>query len=533
MQIDYRRVFRLFFFMAFALCFGRHNVFAINEKANRENVLHYDVSAPFGSLNPLDGGQSGASSVFPLLYSYLFIPNENGELEPDLAVRWSYDPDERAWTIYLRRDAFFHNGNPVTADDVRFSLEEAVRRYTSLSFDLVKSVTVASNESIVVTLTKDDPDVIQILSYFEIVPKPANRSTDGGMDAPIGSGPFKFWYRNGSTEVGLAPNDNYYLGPPALEGIVYHYQPDKEKSWARLLDGKTDIVQEMLPKDYEMIKDLGREFYFRVYTLDYYSILLYNIEDPLFSDPNVRLALSQSIDVDYIIRKILRGFGVRTSGPLGWSVQIAASRFCKYSPKKALELLHDAGWDFEPGSRFLSKDGRNFEFTIHLFDGSEIDRRVCEYIQLCFNEIGVKAHLAAEGFDRLSQRYQGNNDFQAVLTELLGSPSVPLLFSSIWDPTINGKCQAGCFNDPDLARLFTHMAHVAPSARRELLYEADDMIASLHPGTFLFHRKAVDAMSRRVVLPHAFSLMQGGIYRLKDATIKGVAVPTAGSFFFF
>ena len=534
MQKDYKRIFRLVFLAACALCLGRYNVLAVNGEASNENILHFDVAAPFVSLNPLDNVQSGGTSVFPLLYSHLFILTENGDLEPDLALRWRYNSDNYTWTIHLRQDAFFHNGKRVTADDVRFSLEQGFNRYKVMSFDLVKSVTVASDESIAVTLTKDNPDFIQVLSYFEIVPKPVNTQAGKEEEGPIGSGPFKFWYRNGSAEVGLAANDNYYLGPPALEGIIFHYQPDKEKSWARLLDGKTDIVEELLPKDYEMIRELKDKFYFHVYTLDYYSILLYNTKDTLFADPNVRLALSESIDVDHIIQKILRGFGVPASGPLGWRVQNAASRLREYSPKKALELLRDAGWDFEPGSRFLSKDGKYFEFTIYLFDGSEIDRRVCEYIQLCFNEIGVKAHLKAEGFDRLFQRYQGNSDFQAVLTEFLGSPSMPLFFSSLWDPTMSGKCQAGCFKDPDLTKLFIHMAHVGPStAGRELLYEADDMIASLHPGTFLFHRKAVDAMSRRVILPHAFSLMQWGIYRLKDATIRSADTSTAGGFFFF
>ena len=80
------------------------------------NTLRYDVAAPFGSLDPTAVDFGGSTFVFPMLYSYLFVPGDDGKFQPDLAIKWTFDPAPSSWTITLRDDAMFHNRRKVAAN---------------------------------------------------------------------------------------------------------------------------------------------------------------------------------------------------------------------------------------------------------------------------------------------------------------------------------------------------------------------------------------------------------------------------------
>ncbi|MBW2646678.1 MAG: hypothetical protein JRE23_10950, partial [Deltaproteobacteria bacterium] len=199
-----------------------------------ENILRYDVNAPFTSLNPTEVLGSGSNHIFPLLYSYLFVPNPSGELEPDLATKWTYDPMSFTWTIHLRKDALFHNKQPVTSKDIKFSLETPLRTISSSMSSLIDQIYLLSDTVICIRLKRNAPEFPKKIWDFEIIPK-SNGDKIDYYNHPIGSGPFKFAYRNGEKEVVLVANEDYYDGRPSMDGVVFYYQPDKEKAWTRLL----------------------------------------------------------------------------------------------------------------------------------------------------------------------------------------------------------------------------------------------------------------------------------------------------------
>jgi len=82
--------------------------------------------------------------------------------------------------------------------------------------------------------------------------------------------------------VVLEANKDYYAGCPAVNRIIFLFQPDREKAWTRLLAGETDIVQEISYKNFQMMRQYQERFYFNQYILRFYTILLYNTNDSLF-----------------------------------------------------------------------------------------------------------------------------------------------------------------------------------------------------------------------------------------------------------
>ncbi len=145
---------------------------SIETGSQNENVLRIDIPAPFGSLDPVKGSESGSSSVFPLLYSYLFVPDEDGQLEPDLAIRWDYDAASFTWTIYLRDNALFHDGRRLTTRDVDYSLGYSLEIWRPSVFGLIDRITLLTDTSLLIRLKRNDPDFPMKIWDMEIIPHP-------------------------------------------------------------------------------------------------------------------------------------------------------------------------------------------------------------------------------------------------------------------------------------------------------------------------------------------------------------------------
>jgi peptide/nickel transport system substrate-binding protein len=379
-----------------------------------------------------------------------------------------------------------------------------------------------SYNSICIYLKKDDPYFLGKIWDMAIVCHPDERKIDY-YHHPIGSGPFKFKSRKGEMQVVLEANEDYYHGRPSLDGIVFHFQQDKEKSWTRLLSGETDIIQEISPKNYEMMQQYEKQFYFDLYTLPWYTILLYNTIDPLFSDPNVRLALSHCIDREYIVTNILKVLARVAVGPMGVESPYRNPELkpVPYDPQNALMLLKKAGWRYDQKGRYLEKQGKKFEFTMLLFRESQIEKKVGQYIRLCLNDLGIRVHLKLVSYKELKRRFIRNTEFQAVLTEFRAVSRSPERLRELWSPRGSKQANAGCFDNPEVTCLINEaFDEKDPQRRKQIFHNIDLLITSLQPGTFLFHKTAIDVMSKRFKLKFPFSLTNDGIYRLRYACLE-------------
>lgn len=496
--------------------FGKNSV-----SSGGANVLYFDVPAPIGSLDPRDPFEAGGKCAFPLLYSRLFLVGADGRVGPELAVKWSYDPGELTWTIHLRRNAFFHDGRQVTAKDIAYSVERCSKEGVPVYRPETERSILLSETSIAFVLKWDDPDFLWKISRLDVLPADAPEWADS-VGPPVGSGPFRFDYRVGEDEVRLVANEDYYFGRPSLDAVVFRYVGDRERSWARLLADRTDIATEIYPKDREMMDRCRDKVRFNERVVKSYALLLYNVNDPLFSDSRVRRALSHAVDTGYIVKRLLRGFGVPACGPAGVGSPYAneGRQPLSYDPGKSRDLLKDAGWAPDKDSGCLSKGGKRFEFTLSIFEGDQTYKRVAEYIQLCFNDLGIRAHIETLPFRELVRRYNGNDEFQAVITELRGAYENPLPMACLWTAAYGCGSNVGCFEDGRVTEwLFRALREKDPARRRGLVRLADARIVSLQPATFLYHKTALDVISGRILVSSPFSYDFSHIYQLKDARI--------------
>lgn len=486
-----------------------------------ENILRYDVSEPFVSLDPGGSDASGSNHIHPLLFSYLFVPDSNGELQPDLAVHWSYNAENHKWTINLRKGVLFHDGQVFTSKDVKYSLKTNLSFSQPSSFLLIRRIELPTDETVCIALKKNDPEFLKKIWPIEILSENIGHRAENNH--PVGTGPFKFEYKNGQNRVFLSANENYFLGRPLLDGVIYFYQPDKEKSWTRLISGQTDVAAEISPKNYQMIRTYEDRFYFNHYILNAYAILLYNTHDPLFLNPDVRKAFSYAINKEYIVDNILKGYGIVAAGPMGVDTIYHTPEVLPipYNPKKALTLLEQAGWHYNNEMKCMAENGTCFEFEMLVFKEYQIEKKVARYIKLCLNDVGIRCHIQSVPFDKLVKRYRRNNDFQAVLTEFAGAGRCPEIVRDLWSSYPDAEPLAGGFEDRDVTERFNQFSEEQDHfLKKKLMFEIDTLMHELQPGTFLYHKTAIDVMSRRFRLSDPFSLTLEGIHSLRFAELK-------------
>ena len=487
------------------------------------NVLRIDVDYDFGPFTPHRVDASGSTYVFPFIYSFLFVPDPDGNLEPDLAVAWAYDPQNLTWRIDLRKDAFFHNGDRVTAADVVSSIQSVIEHRIQNLEVVIKNIKEINPYCLEVQMKEDDPALPDKIWDMSITPDPGRHPNLDLDNAPVGSGPFQFDRQIDDGRVMLLANERYYNGRPKIDQVVLHYIPDREKSWARLLKGETDIAGNIMPKNYDMIEQYRDRFYFDEYPNNYYTLVLYNIRLPLFENPLVRRALTHAIDRERMVSEMLGAMAEVVAGPMGnhspWHDPTLTP--LSYDPYLALEYLKKAGWTLDPDTQCLMNAGRAFEFNLLLPAGSETDLRIARLIKLNLNELGIRVRLKALPPDALYECYYRNTAFDAVLIEMSAIDRRPKEILGQWASSGETVSKAGGFNSPEATRLAGRVvAEKDPKTRKMLFQQFDRLIADLQPASFLFQKRYLDAMSRRFVLKYPFSFHYAGAYRFQYARLN-------------
>ena len=510
-------------FLALCSCADVQNGNGPNSTVDK-NTLNFDVSAPFYTLKPHENIYGGSSFVFPLLYSYLAIPDANGELQKELAESWFYDREKLVWTIRLKKTARFHDGTPLTSAAVIYSLIKGNYNLSLRSiWDNIDFVRAVSATSIEIGLKRDDPDLLVKIWDGEIIQQTPQQKHIDYYSNPVGSGAYKFANRDGNKRICLISNPDYYNTPPSIGQVCFHYEPDQEKTWARLLTGQTDAATNISPENIEIMTAYGDRFHINHYTLNHISFVLYNMKIDPFSNPKVRKALTLLIDRNYIVRDILRGYGQVATGPIGvnspYYIPDEAPAI-EYNPEKALSLLEEAGLRLDETGWIASENGTPFEFTLFLSDENALYGEVAEYIQLALNDVGIKVNLKILPLLDFHRKYFHKTDFEAVLTEATGVGRNPGSIKSGWGAEKNGCSHMGCFQNNRIEDLIDRfLDEENPDEKKALCMEIERAFEEIHPASFLFQKSSLDVISKRIDCILPFKLDFAGVNRLKSASI--------------
>lgn len=362
------------------------------------------VLGSFQSPRHLNGGvQSGMATALPStqLFASLLRYDDEWNPQPYLATSWEWSDDGKTFTVQLRDDAVFHDGKPVTSEDVAFSIMAVKENHPfQTMLDAVESVETPDPHTAVFRLSQPHPALLIALSpaLTPILPK---HVYDDGQDIKshprntkdvVGSGPFKFVSFTPGKEVVLERFDDFFLdGKPYLDRIVIQVNQDVmtllmgmergDIHMTGFMSEPTVLSRAHANKSLQTV-DKGYE---GIGSLTW--IAINTAKEPL-NDVRVRKAIAYSLDKEFIIKALSGGFGKRSDGPLISSSPYATTDLVIYEQniEKANQLLDEAG--LKP-----NKDGTRFSVTIDQLPGAQFGKTSAEYARAQLKKIGINAEL--------------------------------------------------------------------------------------------------------------------------------------------
>lgn len=350
------------------------------------NGLVVCIPSPIVSLDPTDYRDRNTQSVLKNMFDSLTTRDRNMKVVPQLAESWE-NLDETTWEFKLRRGVTFHNGDPFTAKDVRFTLnrvieEGALDGKTSPRKSLLGPIAgVRMLDDFTVQIQTKKPWAILplMLSLQEIVPAEYMQSTgsEGFQKSPVGTGPFRFVRAENDEHLVLERFEEYYGGSPGnppvqaapLRHLIFKAVPERIERIAMLKRGECDIITHAPPEAAPILEMMpGIDVVIGPATISYFAEI--NCVKPPLNDRRIRLAMNYAVDMHTAVDLILQGHGKVLPAvllPNSFAYHSSQKPY-PYHPELAKELLKNAG--FAEGSSiaiYCSEDNRQFANIIALF----------------------------------------------------------------------------------------------------------------------------------------------------------------------
>ena len=343
---------------------NRVNLHDVGLKSGDTITVGMKVNA-FISMDPAMYRDRDTETVVRNMFDGLVTRTRGAEVVPEIAESWVKE-DDCNFLFTLRSGVTFHNGDPLTADDVVYTFERVLKEnaiggQSSPRKGLLgplESVEKVADNQVRFKYAKPFPPFFQALVHFQIVPRKYIEAVGDEEFAkkPVGAGPFRFVRGKLDSEVVMERYDGYYggspdlppVGPARVAKVIFRTMPEPSTRVAALLAGEVSIIQ-AVPAD--LVDRLSQAKNVQVLSVEgtrSYMIELNNKKAP-FNDAKVRQALGHAIDWDGILKNIYRGYGVRLATcflPSGFGYNPDLKPY-PYDPEKAKALLKEAGYTTE------------------------------------------------------------------------------------------------------------------------------------------------------------------------------------------
>ncbi len=321
-----------------------------------ENVLRIAFPADILSTNPFMATDLRSLWVINALYDPLVTLDPNFKVIPWLAERWEVKDNGRTYIFYLRKDVKFHDGKPLTADDVVFTFKVGIGnktvRFAALA-QFVESVEKIDDYTVMFKLHK--PSYLFLLSLatglIYVVPKHVwiDKPIDWGNPEPIGTGPFKWGSRKAGESIVLVRNPDYFVkGTPRISTLVIRVIPEAETRFLAIKRGEVDM--ERYSASPTLIPEAEKDPNLRVIVTPDIWLVYIAFNFRRFNDTRLFEAINYAINREEVIKRAVLGYGspVYTILNEEWHGNLANKNvFFEYNPQKAIQILESIGYKYD------------------------------------------------------------------------------------------------------------------------------------------------------------------------------------------
>ncbi|WP_202080824.1 peptide-binding protein [Caldalkalibacillus salinus] len=460
-------------------------------------------------FNPYYSEDTVSSAVENLIYDSLLQSDPNFEPEPRMAEDWNVSDDGLVYTFNLKEGITWHDGEPLTADDVVFSysipLHEDYDGPRASTFERIDKIEALDDHTVQITLSEPDAKFIWVGGYHILpehilgdVPIADIADHDFNTKKPIGTGPFVFEEWQDGQHVKMSANEDYYQGRPYLDTVTFKIVPDANNMLVQLQGGDVNYWSKIPEGDVRTVKKLEDQGQLKTSTTTSlsYTYLGYNLRNELFQDPNVRKAMTHAINREELVEVILDGQGEvahAPSSPLSWAFNPDTIQY-DFDPEKAKELLAEAGW--EPGEDgILEKDGKRFSFELKTNQGNKTREESAVVIQEYLSEVGIEVKTRVMEWSAFINDVQAPNwNFEAIILGwALGTDPDP---TGIWhSKEIENGLNFVAYENDELDELMDEqIVEMDFETRQQMIWDIFGKIAEDQPYTFLFYPTETAAM---------------------------------------
>ncbi|UCR89145.1 ABC transporter substrate-binding protein [Mycetocola spongiae] len=358
------------------------------------------------SLDPAKGGSSGITEAFlGNVYEGLVRITDDAKIEPLLAEDWTTSEDGLTYTFNLR-EATFHSGEPVTADDVVFSLNRVLSpeflgaRKKQLS--VISDVKAVDEKTVEVTLNKKSSSFVYNLGYVWII----NDSATDLTSTEDGSGPYTLAdYRKGSS-IALAPYQDYWGEKPKNGGVEFNYFTDPTALNNALLTGQVDVITSLTSPDALPQFENKNDYQIIEGTSTTKELLAFNDRVEPFNNVDVRKAIYSAIDRKKLLESIWDGRG-----------ELIGAMIPPSEPGY-LDLKDNNPYDVELAKSLLAEAGQSagFSFTLDTPD-SGVHPLVAEFIKGELAKVNITVNISLITDDKWAEKVYMNHDFEATMQD--------------------------------------------------------------------------------------------------------------------
>lgn len=478
------------------------------------------------TLNPGMAVLAESYNIFNMIYDTLYVYNLDGTYQLSLAESVDVSADNKVWTFKIRDGVKFHDGQPLTAEDVAFSFnfykdhtDDFV--YLPAYTNYFESVKAEAGNKVVITLTEAIPNMESQLFGLYVLPKHIweniqdPKATTLALEQSVGSGPFKLTEYVPGKRIRLEATLSHYLYHPHVAAVEFLIYSDISSMIQALQNKEIDVISEVPVSAVSALNDLQGV---RVVTgppvAPNVSDILINQIDPVkcpvdaggqckghpaLRDRNVRLAMALAVDKQRLVDEVM--FGLADPGltliPKGLGTFYNSSiKDYSYDVAKANQTLDDAGYldTNGDGIREMPGGGQPLSFRLQWPNTNDYYAHEAELLKVMWSQIGIDTQLQESTSDDLTSVCCPAFDYDLILWEWGSDPDPNFLLSVMLTKEIPSGYNETGYSNPQYDQLFEKQAvEMDKEARLQLIWQMQSMVHDDVVYIIPFYQRAVQA----------------------------------------
>ena len=417
--------------------------------------------------------------------------DEKMNIQPWLAEKWTISDDKLTWTFKIRDGVKFSNGNPLTAEAVKASIERAFAKNTRAATFFKYTEMKAEGQNLIITTDKPAPSMPGYLAdpLFLIVDVSAEKDRDFAKQGPICTGPYVCESFVKEKAV-MKKNPNYWDGEVPFETVEIPSIDDPNTRAMALQSGEVDMAVNIAPGDVGLFNDTSKYHVDKIASLR--TVLARINEKGILGDPKVRAAFISMCDRKSYNEVILKGTFIEGKAPVPPSLDYGFDQLSDpnhYDIERAKKLLDEAGWKDTDGDGIRDKDGKPLSVDFIIYNSRAELPIYAEAVQADGKKIGFDIKVKTVDYNLLD-KIGINGEYDLLISNIItantGDPEIYLHW--YWRTNVNGdNPQNGSgYSNPEYdAKCAALAVEFDPAKRRQLMIEMQQILLNDAAALFL------------------------------------------------